>query len=181
MDIRLAAPITHDSVVDGPGIRNVVWTQGCPHNCYQCHNPGTHDFNGGFLTSVEAVIEELLNDKKGVTFSGGDPFVQPEACSIIAKELKKYGINIWAYSGWTYEQLLELSAKDASYMNFLRNIDRLVDGPFILAKKNLLLPFRGSENQRIINVPASLEIGHVIIDEDVGKELDKPKFDGIFV
>ena len=86
--IRLASDITHDSVVDGPGIRSVIWTQGCPHNCPECHNPQTHDFNGGFFMEISDVIDNLLKENKDVTFSGGDPFCQPKECAEIANAMQ---------------------------------------------------------------------------------------------
>ena len=108
MKIRLAADLQPDSIVDGEGIRTVVWTQGCPHNCKGCHNPGTHDFNGGFLVDVDDVIKELkkIEGQDGITLSGGDPMCQSEACVEICKAAKEMGLNVWCYTGFTYEALL---------------------------------------------------------------------------
>ena len=110
MKIRLAAPLQYDSVVDGEGIRTVIWTQGCSHNCKGCHNPETHDFNGGTLVEIEDIKKELKNLKfqDGITLSGGDPFMQPDACLEIAKFAKKIGLNVWTYTGFTFDQLKTL-------------------------------------------------------------------------
>ena len=109
MKIRLASKCNIDSIVDGPGLRIVVWTQGCPHHCPFCHNPQTHDYKGGFEEDIETIIA-LLDDIKlqqGITFSGGEPFEQPLPLIEIAKAAKKKKLNIWAYSGYLYEELLE--------------------------------------------------------------------------
>lgn len=181
--IRLASDITHDSVVDGPGIRSVIWTQGCPHNCPECHNPQTHDFNGGFFMEISDVIDNLLKENKDVTFSGGDPFCQPKECAEIANAMQMNGYSVWAYSGWTYEQLLEKAKSEPAIIDFLKNVDYLVDGPFVLSKKNLLLLFRGSSNQRIIDVQKSLAQGKTIVSNKYtdNYELKTEKPDGIFL
>ena len=101
MKIRLAADLQPDSIVDGEGVRTVIWTQGCSHNCKGCHNPGTHDFNGGFEVDIEEIISEIKNleGQEGITFSGGDPLFQSEACALIAKEAKECNLDIWCYTG----------------------------------------------------------------------------------
>ena len=113
MTIRLAAPLQKDSVVDGFGVRTVIWTQGCSHNCPFCQNPQTHDFNGGAEFTLEEIFEEIdeLKNQDGITFSGGDPMFQIEPVLEIAKYAKKKGLNIWCYTGFTYEKLLEMSKK----------------------------------------------------------------------
>ena len=163
MKIRLAADLQTDSIVDGLGIRTVIWTQGCSHNCPNCHNPGTHDFDGGDLIELDDVIEELenLSGQDGITFSGGDPMFQPKQCSILAKKSHELGLNVWAYTGFTYEELLEKGSKDI--LEFLSNIDVLIDGKFEPSKKSLDCEFRGSTNQRLIDVPKSLENHEVIL------------------
>lgn len=163
MKIRLAADLQQDSIVDGLGIRTVIWTQGCSHNCPSCHNPSTHDFNGGELAQLNDVIEALesLEGQDGVTFSGGDPMFQAKQCSILAKKVHELGMNVWAYTGFTYEELLEKGNKDI--LNFLSEIDVLIDGKFELSKKSLDLQFRGSSNQRIIDVQNSLESHEVVL------------------
>jgi anaerobic ribonucleoside-triphosphate reductase activating protein len=165
MKIRLAADLQSDSIVDGLGIRTVIWTQGCSHNCPSCHNPETHDFDGGDLVELDDVIYELecLSGQDGVTFSGGDPMFQAKQCSILAKKIHELGMNVWAYTGFTFEELLEKGNKDI--MNFLSNIDVLIDGKFVPSKKSLECEFRGSTNQRLIDVPKSLEENEVVLFE----------------
>lgn len=159
MKIRLAADLQSDSIVDGEGIRTVIWTQGCPHNCFGCHNACTHDFNGGELINVEDVKNALMKLKMqdGITFSGGDPMCQAQSCLEIAKFAKEIGMNIWCYTGYTYEQLMVLSKSKKVIIEFLKYIDVLVDGKFIMEQKSYDATFRGSTNQRIIDVPKSLE------------------------
>ena len=142
MKIRLAADLQEDSIVDGKGIRTVIWTQGCSHNCPSCHNPNTHDFNGGELVELDDVLEALedLQGQDGVTFSGGDPMFQPKACAILARKVHELGMNVWAYTGFTYEELLEKGNKDI--LDFLNNIDVLIDGKFDPTLKSLDCTFR---------------------------------------
>ncbi|MCM1371176.1 MAG: anaerobic ribonucleoside-triphosphate reductase activating protein [Clostridium sp.] len=167
MKIRLAAELQTDSIVDGEGIRAVIWTQGCPHNCYKCHNPFTHDFNDGALIDIEKIKEEISNLKghSGLTFSGGDPMVQPEACYEIAKYAKSIGLNIWCYTGYTIEELVSLSVNKPEIMKFLSVIDILIDGRFIYALKSFDAKYRGSTNQRIIDVPLTLQKNEVVLAE----------------
>lgn len=156
MKMRLASPCTHDSIVDGTGLRMVVWTQGCRHNCPECHNPETHSFYGGFETSTELILKEF--DKNplltGITFSGGDPFEQAEACVVLAKEVVKRGKDVWTYTGYTIEEILKL--RKPGWMELLYYTDVLVDGPYDKRMRNLQLDFRGSENQKIINVKTEI-------------------------
>ena len=167
MKIRLAAYLQPDSIVDGEGIRTVIWTQGCPHNCLGCHNPETHDFEGGALVDLEEVYEiiDSLEGQDGITFSGGDPFVQSKECAEIAKYARNKGYNIWSYTGFTFEQLLVLSEKKPEIMDFLKEIDILIDGKFELSKKSYTSKFRGSSNQRIIDVKKSLKKKKAVLVE----------------
>ncbi|MCT4593996.1 MAG: anaerobic ribonucleoside-triphosphate reductase activating protein [Anaeromicrobium sp.] len=170
MDIRLSHEITKDSIVDGPGFRAVIWTQGCIHKCRGCHNQSTHDFNGGFVMDTEEIKEELrsLRLHKGISLSGGDPFEQPIPCIEIAKEAKSLGLDVWAYTGYNFEELINhkgLIYKEG-WKELLEYVDVLVDGPFIMKEKNLLLRFRGSENQRIIDVKKSLAAKVVMIKKE---------------
>ncbi len=187
MKIRLAAYLQPDSIVDGEGIRTVIWTQGCPHNCFGCHNPMTHDYEGGALVDIEEVYDIIdgLENQDGITFSGGDPFVQPQACAEIAKYARSKGYNIWAYTGYTYEQIINLSKKNKSYMNFLKEIDVLIDGKFELDKKSFEVVFRGSTNQRIIDVKKSLEKDEVVTIKKYDKSQERVshriKVQGVFV
>ena len=168
MKIRLARDIQTDSIVDGEGIRTVIWTQGCIHNCKGCHNPDTHSFTDGNLVDIEKIKEILstLKGQSGITFSGGDPMCQPKECAEIAKYAKSIGLNIWCYTGYTYERLMEVSKKNKDIINFLKQIDILVDGPFILSQKSFDVKFRGSKNQRIIDVVKSLKENKVIQKEE---------------
>ncbi len=160
MDIRLFGT-ANDSIVDGPGLRYTVFTQGCPHNCPGCHNPESHDFNGGRIEDTDSLLKEIADNilLDGVTLSGGEPFAQPGACTQIAKGAHALGLNVWCYSGYTFEALLNGTE---AMKELLRNIDVLVDGPFILAQRTLDAGFRGSTNQRILDVPASLACGRAM-------------------
>lgn len=164
MKIRLAAYLQPDSIVDGEGIRTVIWTQGCPHHCPGCHNPETWNMNDGALIDLKEVYEiiDSLEGQDGITFSGGDPFMQPEACSEIAKYAKKKGLSIWSYTGYTWEELMKLSKTKPEILEFLKEIEVLVDGRFVLAKKSFSCIFRGSTNQRIIDVKESLKQDKVV-------------------
>lgn len=156
--IRLAGDLTINSIVDGTGLRTVIWTQGCIHNCKGCHNPVTHNLKGGYLKDCDELIEEILSNKpNGVTFSGGDPFEQAEVCAYIAKRLKEHNINLWAYTGYTFE---EVEIAIGTY-KFLRQLDVLVDSKFKIDERDTTIPFRGSRNQRIIDVPSSLRLNKV--------------------
>ncbi len=154
-----------ESIVDGPGIRYTVFVQGCPHRCHGCHNPQTHDFEGGRDIELSELVQDICRNPliKGVTFSGGEPFCQPGPLAELAEELKKRGKHIMAYSGYTFEQLLE--EEDPDIRRLLESTDILVDGPFILEKRNIELRFRGSENQRVLNVPESLKASAPVWEE----------------
>ncbi|MDG5789733.1 anaerobic ribonucleoside-triphosphate reductase activating protein [Evansella sp. AB-P1] len=140
--------IYHDSVVDGEGLRTVIFFAGCPHYCEGCHNPQSWSIFNGKTMTVDEVVREALNPMTDITLSGGDPFFQAKAVKEIAKQLKAYGKNIWAYTGWTLEEIQK--SKDNDKLELLTYVDVLVDGPFILAEKDLTLPYRGSKNQRIL-------------------------------
>lgn len=151
--VRVAG-IVEESIVDGPGIRLVVFTQGCRHNCLGCHNTHTHSFDDGKLISIESVVRKVQGNPllDGVTLSGGEPFEQAEVLSSLSIELKKLGYHIIAYTGYTYEYIIENAKKVEGWMDLLHHTDILIDGRFEIEKKNLNLRFRGSENQRIIDV-----------------------------
>ena len=165
MEIRLAADLQKDSIVDGPGIRTVIWTQGCPHNCLGCHNPSTHDFDGGALVDVDYIKSEIddLVFQNGITFSGGDPMCQSAACYEIAKYAKDLGFNIWCYTGVTFEQLLDMGKNKKSIMDFLNCIDVLVDGQYIDELRNPNLKWRGSSNQRVIDIKKTKKKGQIVL------------------
>lgn len=149
------ASIVEDSIVDGPGIRVTVFCQGCPHRCEGCHNPQSHPFEGGTPKTAQEVFAVIKGSPlaRGVTFSGGEPFAQAQAFAALAALLKADGYEVASYSGYTFEELL---AGTPAQQALLQQLDILVDGPFVLAQRNLDLRFRGSENQRIIDVPRSL-------------------------
>ena len=155
------AGIVGDSIVDGPGIRTTVFSQGCPHHCPGCHNPETWAFVCGTEMDEEAILESIRSNPlcRGVTFSGGEPFAQAEGFARLAKLLKAAGKEVASYTGFTFEQLLD--GTDAQRA-LLETIDVLIDGPFLLAEKTLELPFRGSRNQRILDVPKSLAAGQPV-------------------
>ena len=161
-NIRLSG-IAYESLVNGPGMRRVFFAQGCKHDCEGCFNPETHDFSGGEERNMDELIEGVLKNKmiKGVTFSGGDPIEQADKFSYMAKAFKKSGLNIWCYTGYTFEKLLEKMKKEESIKVLLENIDVLVDGKFEINNKKDGLRFRGSTNQRIIDVKDSLNKGKV--------------------
>ena len=163
--IRLAADLQTDSIVDGPGLRAVLWTQGCGHHCEGCQNPQTWDFNGGGLVSISMVKEAIdeLEYQSGLTISGGDPMFQPEACLEIAKYARSKGLNIWVYTGFTFEELMKLSKTKPVYKEFLKQIDVLVDGKFVLAERDLSILFRLSRNQRLLDIPKTLSAKKVIV------------------
>lgn len=165
MKIRLAGDLTTESIVDGEGIRTVVWTQGCLHHCPGCHNPQTHDKDGGFLKDVAELCEEIreVPFQDGITLSGGDPLEQVDACLEIAKFCHSIGLNVWCYTGYTMEYLLRRCEKEDNLREFLENIDVLVDSPFILELKSYNVPFRGSSNQRIIDSKKSVEENKVCL------------------
>ena len=162
MIVRLAADIQPDSILDGSGIRTVIWFQGCLHDCLGCQNPETHDMNSGMIVDIDEIKMKLkkLKYQSGITLSGGDPFFQPEAALEIAKFAQGIGLNVWAYTGFTYEALLN---GDKNRVELLKYVDVLVDGKFMLDKKSLNCKFRGSTNQRLIDVKKSMETGGVML------------------
>lgn len=153
--------ILPDSIVDGPGIRTTVFCQGCPHHCPGCHNPETWAFGTGTEMDEETIFQIVRSNPlcRGVTFSGGEPFAQSAGFAKLAQMLKKEGYEIAAYTGYTFEDLLSGSEEQRDLLSLL---DILIDGPFLLAEKSLEVPFRGSKNQRILDVPKSLQAGKAI-------------------
>lgn len=183
MEIRLAASLQSDSIVDGDGIRTVIWTQGCPHHCPGCHNAGTWSFKGGYLETIDKLKEDInhLEGQDGITFSGGEPINQVSACLELAKYCKEKGYNIWCYSGYTYEELLHKAKKEPDILSFLEEIDVLVDGKFLLEQKSYDLTFRGSKNQRVIDVNQSLKENQLcLLEKDTQKQTYKRE-DGIYI
>ena len=161
--IQLAG-IIRESIVDGPGIRFVVFVQGCPHKCPGCHNAETHDPAGGYTGDTSRLFDEFIKNPmlKGMTFSGGEPFEQAHPLIELAKQVHETGKNIITFTGYTLEYLLAHANDENGYLDLLKQTDILIDGPFILEKKSMLLHFRGSSNQRALDVAASLEQGKAV-------------------
>lgn len=148
-NIRVAG-IEEESIVDGPGIRMVIFAQGCKHNCKGCQNPESHSFTGGELMDIDEIINRVKDNPllDGITLSGGEPFEQVKECSILARKVQELGLNVVTYTGYTFEQIL---AKE-SFRELLIQTDILIDGKYEQEQKSLMLEFRGSKNQRIIDV-----------------------------
>lgn len=155
--IRLAGMI-YESLSNGPGLRRVLFSQGCRHNCKGCFNPHTHSFEGGELMDMDDIVEDIVNNPmlRGVTFSGGDPLEQAEKFSYIAKKVKESGKSVWVYTGYTFEEILSRINEHTSCEKLIKYVDVLVDGKFDIDKKDEKLKFRGSRNQRVIDVQKSL-------------------------
>ena len=162
------------SIVDGPGIRYGVFCQGCSHNCEDCHNPDSHSYTGGRLVSVDEIVQNIHNAQstRGVTLSGGEPFDQATAMAELARRLKADGYDVWCYSGYTFEYLFEIANSEPALSNskidakgvkgLLASVDVLVDGPFVKAKKSYDALYRGSTNQRLVDVKKSLSSGKFV-------------------
>ncbi|NLJ98187.1 MAG: anaerobic ribonucleoside-triphosphate reductase activating protein [Tissierellia bacterium] len=159
------AGIIKESIVDGPGIRFVVFTQGCVHNCIGCHNPETHSFNKGYYMSIKDIVNMVRKDPllKGITLSGGEPFHQGKACATLANKIRRIGLDVITYTGYTFEEIMNEIDINTGWKELLYATDILIDGKFDIDKKSLLLKFRGSENQRIIDVKKSLQENRIII------------------
>ena len=158
--LRIAG-FADDSIVDGPGIRLTVFCQGCPHHCPGCQNPETWAFEGGTLFSPEDILQRVQSNPlvRGVTLSGGEPFAQAKENAVLASLLKAAGYEVAAYSGYTFE---ELQNGTPEQQQLLQSLDVLIDGPYREEERSLDLLFRGSRNQRILNVPQSLAAGQAI-------------------
>lgn len=143
--------ILHDSVVDGEGLRTVIFFAGCPHFCVGCHNPQSWNIKNGTEMTVKEIIKEVeKNTLTDVTFSGGDPFLQAKEVKEVAKAVKNRGKNLWVYTGYTLEEIQ--SSQNNDMIELLHYTDVLVDGRFELRNRDVTLPFRGSSNQRIIRL-----------------------------
>lgn len=166
MNIRLFG-LADDSIVDGPGLRFAVFTQGCYHNCEGCHNPNSHDVNGGYDEDTDTIIEKIKSNPllDGVTLSGGEPFLQAKPLTLIASAAKELGLNVMAYTGYTFEELIKGANDENGWYELLNKLDLLVDGKFVLKERSIELNFKGSKNQRILNVPESLKEGKAVLSE----------------
>lgn len=160
--LKIAGVVT-ESIVDGSGIRYTIFTQGCPFHCKGCHNPQSQPLKGGMDVKLKIFYDEIKQNPlvTGVTFSGGEPFIQAGALSLLAKVLKREGYSVWSYSGYTYDKL----ERDDKFRSLLEQIDVLVDGPYVQSKHSMDIDFRGSTNQRIIDVPKSLAQDKVVLAE----------------
>ncbi len=160
MQIRIAG-ISNDSIVDGPGIRYTIFFQGCKHHCLNCHNPSTHDFSGGYLIEIDEIINSVKKNPllDGITLSGGDPLFQPEGVIELSKKCKELGLSVVCYTGYKYEEL----QKFVNFNELLENIDYLIDGRYVDSLRDLSLKYRGSSNQRIIDVRKSIAREKIIL------------------
>ena len=151
MEIRIAG-LVKESITDGRGIRYTIFTQGCPHGCPGCHNPESHDPGGGYTADTDDMLKDIKADPllKGVTFSGGEPFMQPAPLTHLARQVHGLGKDVTVYSGWTYEELCAMESPEVQAL--LNEADVLIDGRYEESLRNLELSFRGSENQRIIDL-----------------------------
>ncbi len=161
MKIRIAGYIP-ESTVDGEGVRLAIFTQGCPHRCNGCQNPQTWDYGGGRVADTKDFDRLMANPLlSGITLTGGEPFLQQEACIKLADMAHRRGLNVWCYTGYEFETLrLAVNYRED---RLIEHIDILVDGRFELSKRSLNLLFRGSSNQRIIDVKKSLSGKEVVL------------------
>ncbi|MEA4911775.1 MAG: anaerobic ribonucleoside-triphosphate reductase activating protein [Oscillospiraceae bacterium] len=160
------AGVVGDSITDGPGLRTAIFVQGCPHHCAGCHNPETHAFGAGTPTDTDALFERVAANPllSGVTFSGGEPMCQAAALAALGKRVKQAGLELACYTGYTLEALL--AEADPDRMALLAVCDVLIDGPFVLAQRSLELKFKGSRNQRTLDVQKSLAAGAPVLCAD---------------
>ena len=151
-DLRVSG-IVEESIVDGPGLRYVIFTQGCTRACPGCHNPQTHPLDGGTVMDTESIFRQFRENPllAGMTFSGGEPFLQAKALCALAEAVHDAGKNVMAYTGFTFEELLDKAQSDPDVAHLLELVDTLVDGPYIEALRDLELKFRGSSNQRLLD------------------------------
>jgi len=163
MDMRIAG-IVNDSITDGPGLRLAVFAQGCTHGCKGCHNPHTHAVDGGEVISTESILEKAKNNPllDGVTLTGGEPFLQADAMAEIARGAHQMGLNVIAFTGFVWEDLIQ----HADALRLLQHCDFVIDGKFDESLRSLDLEFKGSANQRLIDVKKSLSSGHTIVFEN---------------
>ena len=162
------AGIVEESIVDGPGYRFTIFTQGCPHDCPGCHNPQTHPIDGGTEGSVRTLYDRILRNPllRGVTFSGGEPFLQAAPLAALATAVHAAGkLDVVTYTGYTYEYLTANATAENAWAELLAQTDYLIDGPFLLAEKSLDLKFRGSRNQRILDMRATRAAGEPVLTE----------------
>lgn len=164
-DTLKIAGVVKESIVDGPGIRYVVFTQGCPHHCEGCHNPQTHDIEGGKLVSIDKLAEDINRNPmlKGVTISGGEPFMQAKQVATLLSKINRDKLDVMVYTGFEYENLLNKSNEQNGFKDLLDSSNILIDGKFQMELKSNDVPFRGSVNQRAIDIQESLNCGKIKI------------------
>ena len=162
MEIRLAG-VVPESIVDGPGYRLAVFVQGCPHGCPGCHNPATHDVNGGYTGDTDEIIAQMGKNPlvRGVTLTGGEPMLQCAALLEVAKAAKEKGMNVWCYTGFTLEALEKENRPDR--MALLEAVDVLVDGPYLAHERSIDLLYCGSRNQRLIDMRKTRVTGEICL------------------
>jgi anaerobic ribonucleoside-triphosphate reductase activating protein len=164
MTIRLFGTVK-GSITDGPGIRYTLFVQGCPHHCFGCHNPSSHSFTDGYLRDTADIFEEIKADPllDGVTFSGGEPFMQAAELAELAGMIRTLGLPILLYSGYTFTELLDSATLRPGWKELLQQADVLIDGRFELAQRSFDLRFRGSANQCAIDLRTSLAKGSAVL------------------
>ncbi len=162
--IRLAG-LVDDSIVDGPGIRLTVFTQGCAHGCPGCHNPDTHAFDQGYDADIASIAQKAFANPllSGITLSGGDPLYQVPACLELVRAIQGHDLDVLVYTGFVWEDLLQTSQTNGVLLDFLKSIDYLIDGPYVKSLRDLTLPYRGSSNQRCIDVRQSLKTNTLVL------------------
>lgn len=165
--IRLAG-IAENSLVNGKGLRKVFFSQGCSHHCEGCFNQHTWEFSGGRMFDMDELVQKVKDEPflDGVTFSGGDPFQQADKFAYLAKKLHEANINIWAYTGYTFEELMKLAQTNPHIKQMINNVDVIVDGRFMKDKMSENLKYCGSSNQRVIDVKSSLNENKIILFKD---------------
>ena len=146
--------------MDGPGLRTSIYLAGCNHHCPGCHNPQSWDFKGGEERTIDELMEVIAYNEAPVTLSGGDPLQQPEGTRELIHRIKQeLGFNVWCYTGYTWEEIVA----DAALLDVVRELDVLVEGPFVEAERDITLHFRGSRNQRLIDIPRTLATGTITL------------------
>ena len=164
MKLQIAG-IVDDSIVDGDGCRLTVFVQGCARRCPGCQNPETQPMEGGHAIDTAAILQQMAENPilSGVTFSGGEPFLQPAPLASLARAVHQRGLDVWSYSGFTLEELAERAEKDKATRALLSELDVLVDGPYEEAQRDLTLHFRGSRNQRVIDMKKTKKAGRIVL------------------
>ncbi len=165
--IRIAG-ILEESIVDGPGIRYVLFAQGCRHNCSGCHNPHTHSFEGGTVVDIDVILQQMKSNPllDGITLSGGEPFEQATAFVELVQAVRKMNLNVMVYTGYTYEEITSNTQLFPGWERLLQQVDILVDGPFQIDQQDYLSKFKGSKNQRIIDVVKTRIVDEVVLWTD---------------